>query len=170
MTVTRRDLLAAAAGGGGALAGCLSDGGGTDGTTTDEVTTTASTTAVAEPTTADGESTTAETTTTGGATVVMQDRSFTPRTVEVEAGATVTWSNADSYAHDVTSARFRDDATAWDYESESVESGGTATYTFEEAGVYEYYCSIHGQSNMCGAVLVGGTTLPSDLPCSGGYG
>jgi hypothetical protein len=43
--------------------------------------------------------------------------------------------------------------------------GETTSYTFESAGVYEYYCSIHGQGRMCGVVLVGGATKPGPLPC-----
>lgn len=178
MSLTRRRLLAAVSASTGALAGCLSGDGGGEDTTTGATTTESATTetsamtseaTTAEPTTT--PTTTAPATTASGGSVVMQDRSFTPRTLSIEPGETVTWTNADTYGHDVTSAQFHDDATSWSFESDTIDSGGSTSYTFEDAGVYEYYCTIHGEASMCGAVLVGDVTLPADLPCSGGgYG
>lgn len=177
MPVTRRDLLGAMTVGTGAIAGCLTGGnGGTETetdtlhpeTTTDTVTTTTETTTDSVTT---DPSTTESATTEAGTTVVMQDRSFTPRSVSIAPGETVTWSNADTYGHDVTSTKFHDDAADWDLQTDTIGSGEEVSYTFEEAGVYEYYCTIHGEESMCGAVLVGDVTLPGDLPCSGGgYG
>lgn len=167
MTVNRRDLLAAVAAGTGALAGCLTGGDGS-GETTTEAATTVATTTTEEPTT----TTTAEptTTTSSGASVVMSDSSFAPRTVSIEPGTLVTWTNTDAYTHDVTSAQFNDGAEQWDFQSGDLGEGGQVSYRFEESGVYEYYCTVHGQSTMCGAVLVGGAEMAGDLPCSGGYG
>ncbi|MFB6169059.1 MAG: plastocyanin/azurin family copper-binding protein, partial [Haloferacaceae archaeon] len=73
--------------------------------------------------------------------------------------------NRDGYPHDVKSATFHDTAAAWDYESSDLGQGDTATHTFDEAGVYEYYCTIHGRNTMCGAVLVGDVSLDATLPC-----
>jgi len=172
MSVTRRELLGAMTVGTGAIAGCLTGGDDdtetTTGTLPDDTTTEPTKT---EPATTEPSTAEPSTTTDSGVTVVMQDRSFTPRSVSVEPGETVTWSNADTYGHDVTSATFHDDAADWDFQTGPIGSGAEASYTFEDAGVYEYYCTIHGEESMCGAVLVGDATLPGDLPCSGdGYG
>lgn len=104
------------------------------------------------------------------ATVEMRDTEFDPKRLSVAPGTAVEWVNRDGYAHDVASAQFHDTATSWDYESGELGQGETATYTFEECGVYEYYCTIHGQTQMCGAVLVGDVSLDEDLPCEGGGG
>ncbi|MFB6303146.1 MAG: plastocyanin/azurin family copper-binding protein [Haloferacaceae archaeon] len=104
----------------------------------------------------------------GTSTVEMRDTSFDPVRLSVAPGTTVEWINRDGYAHDVTSAQFHDTATSWDYESGDLGQGETATHTFEESGVYEYYCTIHGETRMCGAVLVGDVSLDKDLPCEGG--
>lgn len=167
MRVNRRAVLAAVAAGSGTVAGCLTGSGGTDETATPSDSGGTDATTV-ETTTV--ETTTAETTTSGGASVVMSQRSFSPRVLSVDPGTTVTWTNTDTYAHDVTSARFHDEADPWDFQTDTVPDGDAVSYTFADAGVYEYYCTVHGRTNMCGAVLVGGASLPSDLPCSGGYG
>lgn len=97
-------------------------------------------------------------------TVEMIDTTFDPERVSVEPGTTVRWVNQDSYGHDVTAAKFHDSAADWSF-SETLGGGESTTYTFEDAGIYEYYCTIHGESNMCGVVLVGDVTLDQDLPC-----
>lgn len=103
-------------------------------------------------------------------TVDMVNTSFSPKVLEVEAGTTVEWVNQDALAHDVASAQFNDGATSWDFQSQTVSSGGSLTHTFDSEGVYEYYCTIHRQGVMCGVVIVGGASQAGDLPCSGGGG
>ncbi|MFB6353392.1 MAG: plastocyanin/azurin family copper-binding protein [Halobacteriales archaeon] len=99
-------------------------------------------------------------------TVEMVNTTFDPERVAVTPGTTVEWVNRDGYGHDVTAAQFHEVAAEWSF-SQSVAGGGSTTYTFEEPGVYEYYCSIHGRSQMCGVVLVGDVSLDRDLPCEG---
>ncbi len=105
--------------------------------------------------------------TSGDGRIVARDTAFRPLKAEVDAGATVEWVNEDGFAHTVTSARFRDGAASWDF-GERVAGGESLTHTFEESGVYEYYCTIHGERAMCGAVRVGGETLDGSLPCEEG--
>jgi plastocyanin len=63
--------------------------------------------------------------------------------VTIETGDTVTWVWRDGpIQHDVVADEFRSD----------VMIDGTFSYTFDEAGVYEYVCSLH--SNMRGTVFV----------------
>ncbi|PSQ59287.1 hypothetical protein BRD18_03850 [Halobacteriales archaeon SW_7_71_33] len=152
--MNRRELLASASGAGLlAVAGCAgsSDGGGGDGDDEGE----------------DGTTETTRTTesATVGAVVSLQGIAFDPRRVSVEPGEAVEWTSEESAAHDVTADQFSDQAESWEFTA-SLSEGDTARYTFESAGVYEYYCTIHGETSMCGAVLVGDASLPKGaLPC-----
>ncbi|MFB6112483.1 MAG: plastocyanin/azurin family copper-binding protein [Halodesulfurarchaeum sp.] len=98
------------------------------------------------------------------ASVSAADTSFDPVRLSVEPGTTVTWSNTDPYGHDVTSAQFHDSATDWSF-SRTLPPGGTVSHTFDSSGVYEYYCTVHGRSTMCGVVMVGDVSLEKSLPC-----
>lgn len=131
-----------------ALAGCTGDGADGGGTT---------------PAGDDGEGGSA-------ATVELRNTAFDPVKTAVDVGDTVEWRNKDSFEHDVTSAQFSDEAAEWDF-VEPLGAEDSVTHTFEAAGRYEFYCSIHGEESMCGVVLVGGATA-GDLPCEddgGGY-
>lgn len=99
------------------------------------------------------------------ASVELKDTSFTPMRLSVEPGTTVTWTNRDGFTHDVQSAQFHDNAASWDFYSGELSQGATAEHTFESEGIYEYYCTIHGKSTMCGVVLVGDVSLDKRLPC-----
>jgi len=100
-------------------------------------------------------------------TVTLASSTFDPIEAHVAAGGTVEWVNEDGYDHDVTSAQYSDSAEDWDY-SESLSGGESVSRTFDSAGVYEYYCTIHGESTMCGVVLVGDVSYDGSLPCRDG--
>jgi len=82
------------------------------------------------------------TNTTGGAggpganEVFIQGMAFVPATISVAAGTTITWTNKDAIAHTVTSGTNL-------FDSGSLASGKSFTFTFATAGTYPYYCSIH---------------------------
>lgn len=186
MARTRREVLGIAATS-MVLAGCTGNG-DTDGqdatttmpeTTSSQQTTTQSTSTTvthshdeSTETAVNTEEPTSQETTVEGdaATVTMVNTSFSPHELEVPTGTTVVWTNQDGHGHTIVDAQFHDSAESWSYDSGSVASGGQASYTFESAGIYEYYCDVHGQGTMCGVVLVGGTSLDQDLPCEGGGG
>ncbi|MGE5689671.1 MAG: plastocyanin/azurin family copper-binding protein [Pseudomonadota bacterium] len=69
---------------------------------------------------------------------------FEPRTIEVDAGATVTWTNDDNFTHTV-----HVDGRA-DHE---VDRGETVSIRFEEPGTYHYVCTLH-RRDMDGTVIV----------------
>ncbi|HWQ22787.1 MAG TPA: plastocyanin/azurin family copper-binding protein [Gaiellaceae bacterium] len=69
---------------------------------------------------------------------------FDPRTIEVEAGATVTWTNEDNFTHTV-----RVDGQ----EDHEVGRGESVSLTFERPGTYHYVCTLHRQ-DMEGEVIV----------------
>jgi plastocyanin len=93
--------------------------------------------------------TTAATPTTagsGGAQVTLQNFAFSPASVTVKVGDTVTWTNKDSANHTVTA----DDGTT--FASSTLSSGATFSFTFTKAGTYAYHCSIH--TSMTGTITV----------------
>jgi len=80
-------------------------------------------------------------------TVEIVDFAFGEGTLEVADGTTVRWVNNDSAPHTVTSLPGGDD-----FQSETLREGDEFTYTFTEAGSFEYFCEFHG--NMAGTVIV----------------
>ncbi|HEV3376533.1 MAG TPA: plastocyanin/azurin family copper-binding protein [Thermoleophilaceae bacterium] len=73
----------------------------------------------------------------GGAEVSMEGIAFNPAEVSVGVGDTVTWTNNESVAHDVTADSFSSG------EPGGMMSGDTFEHTFEEAGTFEYVCTVH---------------------------
>ena len=71
---------------------------------------------------------------------------FEPQNIEVTAGDEVEWVNEDDFPHNVHFLTGRDDTY-------DLSIDGTATVTFDEAGTYEYECSLH-PSQMSGTVTV----------------
>jgi plastocyanin len=83
----------------------------------------------------------------GAATEVsMKDIEFDPAEVTVDAGATVTWVNDDSVGHDVTADDFKSGDPG------AMQNGDTFEHTFEEAGTFDYVCTVH--PGMEGSVTV----------------
>ena len=73
----------------------------------------------------------------GGAQVSMEGIAFNPSEVSVGVGDTVTWTNNESVAHDVTADSFSSG------EPGGMMSGDTFEHTFEEAGTFDYVCTVH---------------------------
>lgn len=85
-------------------------------------------------------------TTGNGDTVEMVNACFTPTTLYVEPGTTVTWVNRDdTMTHNVT-------ANQWGH-FEPMNEGDVARATFDEPGIYPYACTFH--PGMSGAIVVG---------------
>ena len=70
------------------------------------------------------------------ADVRIEDFSFQPGNLEVPIGAAVTWTNGDAAPHDAT-------ARNGDWNTERLSNGESDTLTFDNAGTFDYYCSIH---------------------------
>ena len=80
---------------------------------------------------------------------------FDPAAIKVPVGTEVTWVWAsDDQAHAVISANTSDGTRVLD--SGTPEKGSHATYrhTFEEPGIYRYYCGVHRAQSARGAVVV----------------
>ncbi|WP_313862267.1 cupredoxin family copper-binding protein [Mycobacterium sp.] len=72
----------------------------------------------------------------GGTAVSVANFSFSPGTLTVPAGSTVTWTFKDSTDHNVTA----DDKS---FASKNSSSGATYSFHFTKAGTYSYMCTIH---------------------------
>jgi halocyanin-like protein len=85
---------------------------------------------------------------------------FGPAAVHVDPGTTVVWEwTGEGGSHNVVS---EDGA----FESDLVGEGGfTFEHTFEEDGIYNYFCQPHKSVGMKGSVVVG-----TDFPTKGGGG
>jgi plastocyanin len=78
-------------------------------------------------------------------TVYIKDFMFTPVTLTVPAGSTVTWQNLDEEPHTIRSV------------DEQVKTGALDqnerySFTFDRPGTYKYVCSIH--PSMVGTIVV----------------
>ena len=82
---------------------------------------------------------------TEATTVQMDDFSFAPQMIRVQAGETLTWVNRDSVGHNVVF-----DAT--DEAGRMLAQGQQWSYTFDEPGTYTYYCGPH--PFMTGTIIV----------------
>jgi plastocyanin len=77
--------------------------------------------------------------------VVVDNFSFTPATAAVPVGTTVTWTNHDDIPHNVVSPEQK-------FKSPVLDTDDMFSHTFDVAGTYKYYCSIHPR--MTGQVVV----------------
>ena len=76
-------------------------------------------------------------------TISIQDQRFSPDHVTVEEGDAVTWEWDDGgMSHDVTGDGFKSE----------VQTEGSFSHSFEDAGDYPYVCTLH--SGMRGTVTV----------------
>ena len=79
--------------------------------------------------------------------IEIRDFMYSPKTLTISVGETVTWTNYDSMQHTVTS----DSGDVLN--SELLGQGKTYSMTFTEAGTYDYHCTPHPY--MKGKIIVG---------------
>lgn len=111
--------------------------------------TTTATAAAPAATTAPGASTTGAASGGGEVMVSANDFSFSPATVTISVGDSVTWTLAEG-AHTTSSGTAPDLDGLWD---QALTADEPFTFTFEEAGTYEYFCRFHPDF-MTGTVTV----------------
>ena len=70
-----------------------------------------------------------------------EDRCYIPSKIVVEKGNQVTWLNEDSAFHSVTSGLY--DAPTDIFDSGYLNPSESYTLTFDKAGTYDYYCTLH---------------------------
>ncbi len=84
--------------------------------------------------------------------VMIKNFAFSPSSLTIPVGATVTWKNDDVAAHTATS-------TSPAFDSGNLDNGQHFSFTFLKAGTYQYVCSYH--PNMTGQIVV---VAPSPAP------
>jgi plastocyanin len=75
--------------------------------------------------------------------VTAKDFEFAPKTISVNVGDTITWTNDGPSPHTVTA----DDAS---FDSGNLDKGGTFSHTFDKAGTFAYFCKYHGSKGGTG--------------------
>lgn len=79
------------------------------------------------------------------ASVTIENFAFTPPTITIKKGGTVTWINKDSMVHTAT-------ADGGDFDTGDITQNQSAALTFDKAGTFSYICTYH--PNMKGTVIV----------------
>ena len=93
----------------------------------------------------------------GTSAVSIADFAFSPQTLTVTTGTTVTWTNNDGAPHTVTATDGPSTSaqTTGAFDSGDLGQGETFSFTFDKAGTYYYDCTIHAaQASMHGTVIV----------------
>lgn len=73
---------------------------------------------------------------TSAPTIRIVNDAFTPKTLTIDAGQTVTFVNGDDDAHTVTAV----DGT---FDSKGLDTGSIWRHAFPKPGVYTYFCELH---------------------------
>ena len=99
-----------------------------------------------------------------GPRITISDFSFSPSTLSVKAGTTVTWTNNGPMTHTTvsdngvwSSANLGPPAGGGGYGGGT--AGGSFQFTFNTPGSYPYHCSLHPPSNSLYSNFVGTITV-----------
>ena len=68
--------------------------------------------------------------------VAAKDFAFDPKTISINVGDTIMWTNEGAVPHTVSA----DDGS---FDSGNLDKGGTFSHTFDKAGTFAYHCSFH---------------------------
>jgi plastocyanin len=80
------------------------------------------------------------------ATLSIDNFTFTPATLTVKTGTTVTWINKDDIPHAIASA------TGAFTKSKALDTDDSYSFTFTTPGTYKYFCYLHPR--MVGSIVV----------------
>jgi plastocyanin len=84
--------------------------------------------------------------------VAMKGYAFSPASLSVPAGSTVTWTNYDTAPHDVKTT-----SGPLSIHSPMLNKGQSWSFTFTTAGAYGYVCTVHPD-------MTAGITVPAAAP------
>ncbi|OGD57450.1 hypothetical protein A2V71_03390 [Candidatus Berkelbacteria bacterium RBG_13_40_8] len=79
--------------------------------------------------------------------VSIKNSAFDPQSLSVSSGTVVSWENFDNTAHQIVN-----DSNLAGFESGVLDQGATFSFTFNQAGIFRYHCSLHPE--MTGEVIV----------------
>jgi amicyanin len=91
--------------------------------------------------------------------VAIAEFAFSPATLTITAGDTVTWTNEDAIAHTATSIN-------GGFDSGDLEQGESYAVTFTTPGTYDYLCTPH--PSMTGRIVVVASSAPAATPAPSG--
>jgi plastocyanin len=80
-----------------------------------------------------------------GTEISVDNFTFGPTTITVPVNSTITWVNHDDVPHVIAS-------TDGLFRSKALDTDDKYTFTFDKAGTYSYFCSIHPK--MVGKIIV----------------
>jgi plastocyanin len=80
---------------------------------------------------------TAAASSSGPTAVAIADYKYEPADLTVAAGTTIEFTNQDSTPHTATSKQ------SGVFETDSIDTGKTATVKLDKPGTYAYYCAFH---------------------------
>lgn len=89
--------------------------------------------------------------------VMIENYKYSPSSLSVQAGDTVTWTNHDEAKHDVVTTSGPET-----FRSPMLAKGQSWSHTFQAAGSYSYYCSVH--PDMRAGVSVKAAAQPTTAP------
>jgi plastocyanin len=84
--------------------------------------------------------------------VNIKDFAFSPQTITIKKGSSVTWVNQDSTSHIVASNPHPAHTDLPGLVSSQLSQGQTYTFTFTKTGTFGYHCHLH--PTMTGTVIV----------------
>jgi plastocyanin len=82
--------------------------------------------------------------------ISIDNFTFTPQTLRVKAGTTITWTNKDDIPHGIAST---DNAFK---RSKALDTDDSYSFTFTTPGTYQYFCYVH--PHMTGTIVVEAAT------------
>lgn len=85
--------------------------------------------------------------------VVIRDFEFSPGTIAISAGETVTWTNSGPSGHSATSDSF---------DTGVFSQGERRSQRFDTAGTFSYFCTVHPSMKGTLRVVASGSTGPGD--------
>ena len=98
----------------------------------------------------DNNNPTSPNTTPGTNEILMQNIAFSPASKTIAAGTTIKWINKDNTTHDVISGTPGNPSGL--FNSGNFGVNGEFTFTFNQAGTFQYFCSHH--AGMTGTIIV----------------
>ena len=91
--------------------------------------------------------------------VAIQNYAFSPSSLSISQGTTVTWTNHDVAPHTVTVA-----SGPVKFSSPTLQQGQSFSYTFTTPGTYAYYCAVHPDMKASVTVVAKATPTPTPAP------
>ncbi len=89
---------------------------------------------------------------TGTNSILIKNFKFTPGTLTVQKGDTVTWVNEDTAPHQISSDPHPGHSDLPQLASDILSSGKEHKFTFDKTGTFRYHCELH--TSMKGTVIV----------------